>query len=177
MSSARSPTYPGTCEYLLETYAEATKEDRLSDLLVGYLDPTDHVPQAAQVQPGVQAEKNDDDEEEENKGPDPEEAKKRFTKLKRAHSKATKLIAEKGRDHKETVAAMEKLAEAFSPFKLVPRHFDEMVEMARDGLGRVRRQERVIMTSPVCVRLVCRVMCSAKPIWVMKPASPGSTNW
>ena len=45
---------------------------------------------------------------------------------------------------------MEKLAEAYSPFKLVPRHFDEMVEMARDGLGRVRRQERVIMNA--CVR-------------------------
>jgi RNA polymerase primary sigma factor len=143
--------YPGTVEYLLETYAEATKEGRLSDVLVGYLDPTDNVPQAAQVQPGAQAQKtDDDDDEEEDKGPDPVEAKRRFTKLKRAHSKASKLIADKGRDHKDTVAAMEKLAEAYSPFKLVPRHFDEMVEMARDGLGRVRRQERVIMN--VCVR-------------------------
>jgi len=143
--------YPGTVEYLLETYAEATKEGRLSDVLVGYLDPTDNVPQAAQVQPGAQAQKAaDDDDEEEDKGPDPVEAKRRFTKLKRAHSKASKLIADKGRDHKDTIAAMEKLAEAYSPFKLVPRHFDEMVEMARDGLGRVRRQERVIMNA--CVR-------------------------
>ena len=31
--------FPGTAEYLLETYAEVTKEGRLSDLLVGYLDP------------------------------------------------------------------------------------------------------------------------------------------
>jgi len=142
--------YPGTCEYLLETYAEATREDRLSDLLVGYLDPTDHVPQAAQVQPGVQAEKKDDDEDDEPKGPDPVEAKKRFTKLKRAHSKAMKSIEDHGRDHKDTIAAMEKLAEAYSPFKLVPRHFDEMVRMARDGLGRVRRQERAILNA--CVR-------------------------
>jgi len=142
--------YPGAVEYLLETYAEATKEGRLSDVLVGYLDPTDNVPQAQQVQPGVQPVKKDDDDEEEDKGPDPVEAKKRFTKLKRAHNKAAKLIEDKGRDHKDTVAAMEKLSEAFSPFKLVPRHFDEMVEMARDGLARVRRQERVIMN--VCVR-------------------------
>jgi RNA polymerase primary sigma factor len=142
--------YPGTCEYLLETYAEATREDRLSDLLVGYLDPTDHVPQAAQVQPGVQAEKKDDDEDDEPKGPDPVEAKKRFTKLKRAHGKAMKSIEDHGRDHKDTIAAMEKLAEAYSPFKLVPRHFDEMVRMARDGLGRVRRQERAILNA--CVR-------------------------
>ncbi len=32
--------YPGPVEYLLETYAEANKEGRLSDMLVGYLDPT-----------------------------------------------------------------------------------------------------------------------------------------
>ena len=140
--------YPGSVEYLLETYAEATKEGRLSDVLVGYLDPTDDVPQAQQVQPG--AAKDDDDDEEEDKGPDPVEAKRRFTKLKRAYNKAHKLIDEKGRDDEETRAALEKLAEAFSPFKLVPRHFDEMVEMARDGLARVRRQERIIMNA--CVR-------------------------
>ncbi len=142
--------YPGTVEYLLETYAEATKEGRLSDVLVGYLDPTDNVPQAQQVQPGAQKQEKDDDEEEEDKGPDPVEAKKRFTKLKRAYNKAQKTVDEHGRDHKESVAALEKLAEAFSPFKLVPRHFDEMVEMARDGLARVRRQERIIMNA--CVR-------------------------
>jgi RNA polymerase primary sigma factor len=143
--------YPGTVEYLLEAYNEASKEGRLADVLVGYLDPTDDVPQAQQVQPGAQANKNDDDDdEEEDKGPDPVEAKRRFTKLKRAHNKALKLIDEKGRNHKETEAALEKLAEAFAPFKLVPRHFDEMVEMPRDALARVRRQERIIMNT--CVR-------------------------
>jgi len=143
--------YPGTVEYLLETYAEAAKEERLSDLLVGYLDPTDDVPEAAQVQPGAKKEEaKDDDEEEKDTGPDPVEAKRRFTALKRHYNKAQKLINEKGRNHKETQAQLEKLAEAFSPFKLVPRHFDELVNMARDGLDRVRRQERAIMT--ICVR-------------------------
>jgi len=143
--------YPGTVEYLLETYAEAAKEERLSDLLVGYLDPTDDVPEAAQVQPGAKKEESkDDDDEEKDTGPDPVEAKRRFTALKRHYNKAQKLINEKGRNHKETQAQLEKLAEAFSPFKLVPRHFDELVNMARDGLDRVRRQERAIMT--VCVR-------------------------
>src|SRR6056297_1639514 len=75
--------YPGTVEYLLEVYAEAAKEERLTDVLVGYLDPTDNVPEAAQVQPAAVAaaaaaaaaaktEDNaddDDDAEEEPKGP------------------------------------------------------------------------------------------------------------
>jgi RNA polymerase primary sigma factor len=145
--------YPGAVEYLLETYAEVTKEDKLSDLLVGYLDPTDHVPQAAQVQPGQQQAK-DDDEDDEPKGPDPVEAKKRFTALKRQYNKTQKVIKEKGRDSKEGQEQLAKLGEAYSPFKLVPRHFDEMVDMARMGLDRVRRQERIIMNT--CVR-TCRV--------------------
>ncbi len=145
--------YPGAVEYLLETYAEVTKEDKLSDLLVGYLDPTDHVPQAAQVQPGQQQTKSDDDDDEP-KGPDPVEAKRRFTALKRQYNKTQKVIKEKGRDSKEGTEQLAKLGEAYSPFKLVPRHFDEMVDMARRGLDRVRRQERIILNT--CVR-TCRV--------------------
>ncbi len=38
----------------------------------------------------------------------------------------------------------------FSVFKLVPRHYDEIVEMPREALARVRRQERAIMIA--CVR-------------------------
>jgi RNA polymerase primary sigma factor len=145
--------YPGAVEYLLETYAEVTKEEKLSDLLVGYLDPTDHVPQAQQVQPGQQQQKDDDDDDEP-KGPDPVEAKRRFTALKRQYNKTQKVIKEKGRDSKEGKEQLAKLGEAYSPFKLVPRHFDEMVDMARMGLARVRRQERIIMNT--CVRN-CRV--------------------
>jgi RNA polymerase primary sigma factor len=142
--------YPGAVEYLLETYAEVTKEGKLADLLVGYLDPTDNVPQAQQVQPGQQNEAKDEDEEEEDKGPDPVEAKKRFTALKRQYNKTQKAIKEHGRSSKEAQEQLAKLGEAYSPFKLVPRHFDEMVDMARRGLDRVRRQERIIMNT--CVR-------------------------
>ena len=145
--------FPGPVEYILETYAEVTKEDKLADLLVGYLDPTDHVPAATQVGPdGVKVTNNnndDDDEEEENKGPDPEEAKKRFSTLKRQYNKTQKVLGEKGRDSKEGQAQLEKLGEAFCCFKLVPKHFDEIVDMARDALDIVRRHERSIMTSAV----------------------------
>jgi RNA polymerase primary sigma factor len=142
--------FPGTSEYLLQTYTEASKEGKLSDLLVGYLDPTDHVPQAAQVQPGAPAASKDDDDEEEDKGPDPVEAKRRFTLLKRNFNKATKVVADKGRTSKEAKAQLEKLAEVFSPFKMVPRHFDELVDMPRMALFKLRRQERIIMNA--CIR-------------------------
>ena len=141
--------FPGTVEYILETYAEVTKEDKLADLLVGYLDPTDHVPAATQVGPdGVKVD-DDDDEEEENKGPDPEEAKRRFTNLKRQYNKTQKVLAEHSRSSDEAQAQLAKLGEAFCCFKLVPKHFDEIVDIARDALDVVRRQERSIMNSVV----------------------------
>jgi RNA polymerase primary sigma factor len=144
--------FPGPVEYILDTYAEVTKEEKLADLLVGYLDPTDHVPAATQVGPdGVKVtnNNNDDDDEEENKGPDPEEAKKRFTTLKRQYNKTQKILAEKGRDSKEGQAQLAKLGEAFCCFKLVPKHFDNIVDMARDALDVVRRHERSILTCAV----------------------------
>ena len=143
--------FPGTAEYLLDTYAEVAKEGRLSDLLVGYLDPTDHVPAAPQVVPNSDAAaKKDDDEDDEPKGPDPEEAKRRFTALKRQYNKTQKLIKEHGRGAKELEPQMAKLSEVFSPFKLVPKHYDEIVMMARDALVGVRRHERAIMLA--CIR-------------------------
>jgi RNA polymerase primary sigma factor len=146
--------YPGTVEYLLEAYQTAAADDRLFDVLVGYLDPTDEVPEAAQAQVEEVTVEDDSDSaaeaEEEIKGPDPVEAKRRFTLLKRQHAKTMKTIKEKGRQSKEGQQQLEKLGEVFSPFKLVPRHFDEIMDMPRQGLERVRRLERTIMLA--CVR-------------------------
>ncbi len=144
--------FPGPVEYILETYANVTKEDKLADLLVGYLDPTDHVPAATQVGPdGVKVTNNnkDDDEEEEKTGPDPVEAKKRFSALNRQYNRTQKILAEKGRDSKEGRAQLAKLGAALCCFKLVPKHFDHIVSMARDALDIVRRHERSILTCVV----------------------------
>jgi len=157
--------FPGTVEYILETYVEATKDNRLGDLLIGYLDPTDDVPEAAQVNLAAQAaaaaataasrgdadEAQAEEEEEEEKGPDPVEAKKRFNAIKRQFTKTqTALTNAKGT---RTTAAVrkefEKLGEVFSPLKLVPRHYDEIVQMPRETLDRVRRIERAILLSAV----------------------------
>ena len=142
-------SYPGTVEYLLDTYAEVVKEDKLADLLVGYLDPTEHVPAATQIGADGPIEKDDDDEDDEPKGPDPVEAKKRFSLLKRQFNKYNKLVDEKGKGSKEVAAQMIKLAEAYCCFKLVPKHFDYMVSLARDSQEVVRHQERLITNAVV----------------------------
>ena len=133
--------FPGPCEYIIDKYAEVVKEDKLADLLVGYLDPAEHVPPAAQVGPDS---KKDDDDDEGPKGPDPVEAKKRFTALKRQYNKTMKVLAD-GRTSKEARKEIDKLGEAFCYFKLVPKHYDMIVGMARDALREVRKHERGIM--------------------------------
>ena len=141
-------SYPGTVEYLLETYAEVVKEEKLADLLVGYLDPTEHVPAATQVGADGPV-KSDEDEDDEPKGPDPVEAKKRFSLLKRQFNKYNKLVEEKGKGSKEVEAQQVKLAEAYCCFKLVPKHFDYMVSLARDSQEVVRHQERLLTNAVV----------------------------
>ena len=65
--------------------------------------------------------------------------------LKRQFNKYNKLVDEKGRKSKEAEAQAIKLAEAYCCFKLVPKHFDRMVELAREAYGIVRKHERLIM--------------------------------
>jgi len=148
--------YPGTVDYLLNTYEEVTAENKLGDLLIGYLDPTDDVPEATQVVPIANENASDDElaeeEEEGEKGPDPVEAKRRFTILKKQWAKTQKAIKEHGIESKQAKVQMEQLAIDFSPFKLVPRHFDEIIDMPRQGLAIVRKYERVIMN--LCVKQV-----------------------
>ena len=142
-------SYPGTVEYLLETYAEVVKEEKLADLLVGYLDPTEHVPAATQVGADGPVKAEDEEEDDEPKGPDPVEAKKRFALLKRQFNKYNKLVEEKGKGSKEAEAQHVKLAEAYCCFKLVPKHFDYMVSLARDSQEVVRHQERLLTNAVV----------------------------
>ena len=139
--------YPGAVKTVLDSYTLVTKEERkLSDILIGYLDPADHVPSAAQI---AEAAANTDSEEETETGPDPVEAKKRFTALKRQYNKAEKAIAAKGRSDKASIAEMEKLGELFKFFKFTPKTIEPLNEAARMSLRQVREQEREIMTIAV----------------------------
>ena len=148
--------YPGAVKSILDEYEKvASEERRLSDILIGYLDPADHVPSAAetaaaQAAAALKKEEGDDDDEEVDTGPDPVEAKKRFSAIKRAYNKAEKSIAKEGRTGKAALKDLEKLGELFKFLKLTPRVFDPMTEDARTTLLALRSQEREIMR--ICVR-------------------------
>ena len=137
--------YPRVARRLCDEYDLVAKGERkLSDILVGYLDPADHVPTAQEIAE-QNANSGNDDAEETETGPDPVEAKKRFTALKRQCTKTENVLEEKGYDSKEAQKEMAKLGELFKFFKLTPRAFDPLVETPRAVLAVVRESEREIM--------------------------------
>ena len=148
---AASAYYPGPVAYILERYQALSHEDKLHELLVGYLDPADHVPPAAQVDLTVTTsdDDKDDDTAKERKGPDPVEARRRFAALKRAFNKWHRTQDGRGRRAAAAEAELAKLANVFSFFKLVPKHYDFIVNMPREGFQLVQQQERIIQNACV----------------------------
>ena len=146
---AAAAYYPGTVEYILDRYAEATRDDKLHELLVGYLDPAIHVPPAAQVDISAATEEDkDDDSSKERKGPDPVEAKRRFSALRRAFNKSRRSMETRGASA-QAEADLAKLANVFSFFKLALKHYDHVVQMPRQALRLVQQQERAIQDACV----------------------------
>ncbi len=139
--------FPGTVEYILDRYADSVEDDKLADLLVGYLDPAEHVPPAAQVD--LTATTDDKDETPERKGPDPVVADMRFTELRKTFEEASRSIAKHGRTGPGAAAAVAAMSSVFSFFKLVPKHYDHIVDMPRAALRRIRREERVLLRTCV----------------------------
>jgi len=147
--------FPGSVEKILAEYELVTKEERrLADIMVGYLDPAEDVPSALEMAEAASAaaaannnkdKDADDSDEEVDTGPDPVEAKKRFTALKRQFNKTEKILAAKGRTDPAAIKEMEKLGELFKFFKLTPRVFDPIADTPRNLLMAVRDQEREIM--------------------------------
>ncbi|AMK33275.1 RNA polymerase sigma factor RpoD [Pseudomonas mosselii] len=158
--------FPGTVDYILGEYDRVTSEGgRLSDVLSGYIDPDDNIaaPTEEVPIPGAKAaaakEEEDeedeenadgDDEEEAESGPDPVVAAQRFGAVKDQLIDTLKVLKKHGRGHKDSIGAMQALADLFMPIKLVPKQFDALVERVRSALDRLRQQERAIMQ--LCVR-------------------------
>ncbi|MBR9866526.1 MAG: RNA polymerase sigma factor RpoD [Oceanospirillales bacterium] len=139
--------FPGSVDSILTAYDTSQEEEgRLSDIFSGYIDPDDgaEIPSAAQ-QAEAAEDSDDDDDEEKERGPDPEEAKRRFDLLRSTYETYQKAVAKEGRSSKTAAKAFEELADAFSPIKLSPRFYDMLVDNVRNSIDRIRKQERTIM--------------------------------
>ncbi|WP_081136112.1 RNA polymerase sigma factor RpoD [Halomonas sp. BC2] len=159
---------PGAVASILEAY-DATQDEeapgRLSDLFSGFIDPDEGIPGVAEAEtpePEVDAElsddddidsDDDDDDEDTNAsegGPDPEEAKARFEQIREQNAAVEAALAKFGRGSSELKAEQARLAELFSPIKLVPKHFERLVGQIRISVEQVRAQEKAVMQ--LCVK-------------------------
>lgn len=145
--------FPGTVQYILDAYDAAIADDKLTDVLIGYLDPTDDVPPATQVQKNAADKdkaKKDDDEDDTPTGPDPVEAAERFEAIRKQLKKTERNLKRYGREGNASQNDLEVLSELFAPLKLTPKHFDHMVTGVRAHLDTVRSQEKIL--SSIIVR-------------------------
>ena len=148
--------FPGTVEHVLNEYALIDADERrLNELLTGYLDLPDDalvVPPPPAIEVGAAKKDNNDDsddDDEVNTGPDPEEARIRFTALREQYEVASAIVSKYGRSDKRSKAEFEKLGGLFNCFKLTPRQFDPLLSHVRAVLARVRRHEKTIMSLAV----------------------------
>ncbi|MAR73844.1 MULTISPECIES: RNA polymerase sigma factor RpoD [Halomonas] len=147
---------PGAVESILDAY-DATQDEeapgRLSDLFSGFIDPDEGIPGVAEAEvPEVdeQAASDDDEDGEEEEddsggGPDPEEARARFGQIREQSQAANAAIETHGRQSREAQEELARLAELFSPIKLVPKHFERLVGQVRISVEQVRAQEKTVM--------------------------------
>lgn len=156
--------YPGSVAAILAEYDKVeTEEAKLEDVLVGYLDPVDEIPEsnAADYENNGSNKKEeiDEDQEEEEEleeeeeeapaGLDPILAAERFEALRKQLVKTDKTIAKHGRNHKKSQAELHELGELFQFFKLTPKTFDPVLEKTRQCLTDVRDLEKQILTSVI----------------------------
>jgi RNA polymerase primary sigma factor len=142
--------YPSSVAQILDVYTRVTNEElKLEDMLIGYLNPTDDVPEAKPqgFSEKTEADKNDDDDDDDAAptGPDPEEAAERFEALADQYEKTLAALEKYGRGDKKTQKELDALGNIFKFFKLTPKVIDPVTAQARAALSACRRQEREIM--------------------------------
>jgi RNA polymerase primary sigma factor len=160
--------YPQSIATLLAEYDKIEAgEMKLTDLVVSFIDPNAEEEPAVAAAPAEaeseatttdteadDSETNGGDEDEdettsepEDTGPDPEEARERFAKLRAMYEQAMGFAARKHTAKYRKVR--EEMAGYFMEFKLLPRFVDQLTADLHEMVERIRAQERAVMD--ICV--------------------------
>ena len=153
-------SYPPTVSTMLDIYARVDAQDlKLTDLLSAFIDPNEidqpippPRPPAVMSADGTPEDSSDEEDDDEllNTGPDPEEAKTRFKKLKRTFNRLCKASDNHGLDSKQVEKIRLEFADQILELKLVPKLVDRLTANLRTVVARIRTHERAIMAC--CVK-------------------------
>jgi RNA polymerase primary sigma factor len=146
-------TFPWSARLLLEDYElHKAGKKRLAEIVVGFLDAEEPVPEpvAAVVEVDVDAEDDDaaDAEEAEEAGPtgpDPLEVAARMEAIAAAYARFQKGYAKNGPSAKAVLKAREEIAEVFMTLKLPLGLTDTLVRKLREVVNQVKEHERRIL--------------------------------
>ncbi|NWN82104.1 MAG: RNA polymerase sigma factor RpoD [Halomonas sp.] len=171
---------PGAVDSILEAY-DATQDEeapgRLSDLFSGFIDPDEGIPGVAEAEvpeeePSAANDEDEEEEEESTGGPDPEEARARFEQIREQSGSVDAAIEAHGRHSKVAKEELARLAVLFSPIKLVPKHFERLVNQVRISVEQVRAQEKAVMQ--LCVK---KARIPRKTFIKAFPGSESNPEW
>ena len=155
--------YPTTVEALLAEFDLVdASEQRLNEVLVGFIDPvqleengvtlnTVEIPEEEEEDDLDVDDDDDDDDSEtvEDTGPDPEEVAARLGEIRAAYARYEALMDKHGMNHDDTIAVREEMAEMILMLKLTPRVIDLFTLRLRMDVARLRKLERGIMA--ICI--------------------------
>ena len=153
--------FPGVVEHVMNEY-ETIKDDdrRLKELISGYLDTDEDRISQEEKELEEAAHGNGDDKDNIDAdsdsdddvivGPDPREARIRFARLHEQYDRTCAIVGKFGRDDERSLAELEALGDQLKCLKLTPRQFDPLLAEIRGVMGRVKRNEKYIMT--LCLR-------------------------
>ncbi|MFZ0790349.1 MAG: RNA polymerase sigma factor RpoD [Chromatiaceae bacterium] len=151
--------YPRSIEKLIEIFGRVERgEVRLTDVISGFNDPEVEESEAPVAAPAAQdavaetqagdsddASSDDDNAAAPDTGPDPEDAARRVQLLRERYAVLKSSLEQFGRDDPRSRAAMTEVSEIFLQFKLVASVFQELAEILRRTVDRIRGQEKSIM--------------------------------
>jgi len=156
--------YPRSIEKLLEIFDRVEREEtRLTDVISGFNDAEVEEPEAPaapappaddteDVEASGESDDNGSDDDDDttsgaapDTGPDPEDAARRVQLLREHYTVLKSCLEQYGRDDPRSRAAMAEVSEVFLQFKLVASVFQELAEILRRTIERIRNQERIIM--------------------------------
>ena len=145
--------YPRSIEKLLEIFDSVENDEtRLADVISGFNDGDD-AEDHAKAPIHAQASGTDDDADDASAvpdaGPDPEEVSRRVRLLRDRYAVLKQHLQDYGRDDDRSRQAMKAVSEVFLQFKLVASVFQELAELLRETIERIRSQERLIMSACV----------------------------
>ena len=149
-------SFPWTIELLLEDYeTHKAGKKRLAEIVVGFNDLVEEVPEPVVVAPpadDAEAEEDDTEETAEEEaeeagptGPDPEEVARRMQAMADTYAKFKKSYAKNGADNKVAAKLRAEMADVFVTLKLPLALTDTLVRKLREVVQQMKDHERRVL--------------------------------